>query len=500
MGILKRTNHLFTAALALLLIFFYMTPASAQEAPAEKTDIRNLDKVFVEVAKSASERTVIVRNYLKYNPDRVGYGSGAVISEDGLVLTCSHVSSDADKLEVVFPDGRVFKARVLGENYKNDYSLLKIEAKGLSFFTIGSSAALKEGEWVMAFGHPGGPNGDLKCSASAGRVTAKEKRLPVQGFARYYIGAVQTDIPIFAGNSGGPLVNMKGELVGLNGAILLLNENSYAVAIDGVKSNLEALKNGAPVAGEGPEEGDFAALLKDAEDNFEGDELDRFLEKFAADFRTADAGKLGRKLFELYAEVAPDAETERAIRALARAMNPDGDISEMLDRILNARKEKEKNGDAAGGVKQVAELENSAESDNSSAAGKEMKPDAAEANPPVPDGASPPDNAAQSSGKIFLGVVVEPAGEDVRAVLGIEFGLVVKNVKSESPAESAGIRINDIILSIAGKDLKTETDLDDAIGALKAGEKAEGMILRRGNRRLVYLVPQPTPQTEGERK
>jgi putative serine protease PepD len=105
---------------------------------------------------------------------------------------------------------------------------------------------------VIGLGHPGGPYVDRKPAVAVGRVTGLHKKLPVQFNVKYYDDAIQTDAPIFAGNSGGPLVNLRGELIGINGAILLVNDNAYATPIHEIASDLPAMKAGRQLAGRAP--------------------------------------------------------------------------------------------------------------------------------------------------------------------------------------------------------------------------------------------------------
>ena len=133
-------------------------------------------------------------------------GSGFIVSEDGYILTNSHVVDDADEVTVRFTDKREFKAKVVGSDRRTDVALLKIDASGLPTVRIGDPASLKVGEWVVAIGSPFG----FDSSVTAGIVSAIGRSLPDESLVPF----IQTDVAINPGNSGGPLFNLSGEVVG----------------------------------------------------------------------------------------------------------------------------------------------------------------------------------------------------------------------------------------------------------------------------------------------
>lgn len=140
-----------------------------------------------------------------------GLGSGFIVSADGVILTNTHVIDGADEVTVKLSDRREFKARVLGMDKASDVAVLKIDAKDLPVVRIGRAANTRVGEWVLAIGSPFG----LDNSASAGIVSAKARSLPDGS----YVPFIQTDVAVNPGNSGGPLFNMAGEVVGINSQI-----------------------------------------------------------------------------------------------------------------------------------------------------------------------------------------------------------------------------------------------------------------------------------------
>jgi len=143
---------------------------------------------------------------------RGGLGSGFIISGDGYILTNAHVIADFDDVTVKLADSkREFKAKVIGVDKRTDVALIKVEAKDLPTVTLGTSAELQPGQWVAAIGSPFG----FANTITAGIVSATGRSLPDET----YVPFIQTDVAVNPGNSGGPLINLKGEVVGINSLI-----------------------------------------------------------------------------------------------------------------------------------------------------------------------------------------------------------------------------------------------------------------------------------------
>lgn len=148
-------------------------------------------------------------------PMQEGVGSGVIITNDGYIVTNNHVVDGSSDIEVTLNDKRTFKAKVIGADPNTDIALIKIEAKDLPVIAFGNSDSLKVGEWVLAVGNPF----NLTSTVTAGIVSAKarniriiDSKMPIESF-------IQTDAAVNPGNSGGALVNTRGELVGINAAI-----------------------------------------------------------------------------------------------------------------------------------------------------------------------------------------------------------------------------------------------------------------------------------------
>ena len=152
-------------------------------------------------------------------PKREGSGSGVIISTDGYIVTNNHVVDGADELTVTLNDNKEYSARIIGTDKTTDLALIKISATNLPAMPIGDSDKLKVGEWVLAVGNPF----NLNSTVTAGIVSAKARSLGANGIESF----IQTDAAINSGNSGGALVNTRGELVGIN-AMLYSQTGSYS--------------------------------------------------------------------------------------------------------------------------------------------------------------------------------------------------------------------------------------------------------------------------------
>lgn len=174
----------------------------------------------------------------------LGLGSGVIISTDGYIVTNNHVISKAEKVEVTLNNNEKYTAKVIGSDENTDLALLKINAKDLNAITFGDSDALKIGEWVLAVGNPFG----FTSTVTAGIVSAKARNIgeATSQRANSIDSFIQTDAAVNQGNSGGALVNINGELVGINTAIYSKTGNyagySFAIPSSTVKKIVKDLK------------------------------------------------------------------------------------------------------------------------------------------------------------------------------------------------------------------------------------------------------------------
>jgi len=183
----------------------------------------------------------IFRNFGDYQYEQQGSGSGFIISSDGYIVTNHHVIDGMNKIKVTLLDGRTYEAKLIGSYSAYDVAVIKVEASGLPYAVLGNSKDLRPGEWVVAIGNPHG----FEHTVTAGIVSAIERNLANVEGAEDISQAelIQTDAAINSGNSGGPLINMDGKIVGINTAIIPYAQGiSFAISIDSVKDAIQSLK------------------------------------------------------------------------------------------------------------------------------------------------------------------------------------------------------------------------------------------------------------------
>lgn len=204
--------------------------------PAGDSQMRTFESIpdVVDAVRPAVVGIVNYQNIAGYSePVAAGSGSGFVVTEDGYIITNAHVVSGAVKLEVLFEDGSSIEAELVGRDIPSDIALLKIEKEGLTVLPMGNSDYLRQGEYVLAIGNPL-DSYQLYGTVTFGIISAMEREINIDGYVNTYL---QTDAAINLGNSGGPLVNLKGQVVGMNTAKSVVagyDENGNAVAAEGI--------------------------------------------------------------------------------------------------------------------------------------------------------------------------------------------------------------------------------------------------------------------------
>lgn len=239
-----KRNLLPVLALALCMAFTCEKPTATAAAPQNPIDLTYAAEnavnsvVYIKVTVNSRTQTIQYSDPFEdffgdffgrggggqqqrkiQTPKRTGAGSGVILTADGYIVTNNHVVQDADELTVKLNDNTEYKARIIGLDKTTDLALIKIEAKNLPAIPIGSSDDLKLGQWVLAVGNPF----NLTSTVTAGIVSAKARTLGANGIESF----IQTDAAINSGNSGGALVNERGELVGIN-AMLYSQTGSYS--------------------------------------------------------------------------------------------------------------------------------------------------------------------------------------------------------------------------------------------------------------------------------
>ena len=365
-------------------------------------------------------------------PKKEAAGSGVIISSDGYIVTNNHVVQQANEITVTLNDNREFSAKVIGTDPDTDLALIKIEGTGFPTLVIGDSDALKVGEWVLAVGNPF----NLTSTVTAGIVSAKARNLGAnnKGIESF----IQTDAAINQGNSGGALINARGELVGIN-AMLYSNTGSYtgygfAIPVSIMKKVVADLKVYGTVQ---------RALL-----GVSGMTLHDYIdaqkhkdEKFKADFGTNDGVYV--------AEVAEDgAAAEAGLKAGDVIVSIDGKKVTKMSELQEATT-KYHPGDKAqvGYIRDKKEKSTTITFRNAKGTTKVMK----------------------SLSMDVLGAEFKEVPDGLKKNLGISNGVMVKEVKNGKFKE-AGIQKGLIILKINGQNIKSVNDIETAFKQAQISE------------------------------
>ncbi|HEX7501882.1 MAG TPA: Do family serine endopeptidase, partial [Acidobacteriota bacterium] len=365
---------------------------------------------------------------------RSGEGSGFFISSDGYILTNNHVVQDAIKVKVYNIDKEEFTAKIIGTDPKTDLALLKINAKDVPFINLGDSNAEEVGEWVLAIGNPFGQ--DL--TVTSGIISAKGRQL---GLAQYE-DFLQTDAAINMGNSGGPLINMKGEAIGINSTILSPSSGNigigFAIPSNMAKKVVADLKSKGKVV-----RGWFGIQIQDITES-ESKDLD-LPTAGALISRVEDnspAQKAGLKRYDLIVAVNGKAIMSSSALQMEIANSAPGDIVSVT---IYRNREKQ-----------------------------ELKVKVSEA----PEAAR--EQAAAESKSLNLGMtLVKNTPALAREYeLKTQKGLVVENVERDGTAADNGLKPGDVILAVN----RTETDSVEQFRRLLAGRRSGSMVLLLINR------------------
>ena len=376
-------------------------------------------------------------------PRGQGLGSGFVISSDGYVLTNAHVVADSDDVTVRLADNkREFKAKVVGLDRRTDVAVLKIAATDLPTVTLGNSADLKVGEWVAAIGSPFGFSNTI----TAGIVSAKGRTLPDESFVPF----IQTDVAVNPGNSGGPLLNLKGEVVGINSMIYSGTGGYMGVS--------------------------FAIPIEVALD----------VSKQLQTTGTVSRGRLGVSIQELSKELATSFKLDSATGVLIASVEPGGPAEKAgLQRGDVILKYDGKVVDSAIELPRLV-----ASSRPGTDASLDVWRQGASRSIKVTLGAFPPDTAARKSAATSpspnsLGLAVSELPAAGRKALGVTFGVVVEAV--QGPAERTQIRRGDVIIAVNNVDVTSIRQFGEMVAAQKAGAPV-ALLVRRGDASLYVAV------------
>jgi len=363
-----------------------------------------------------------------------GVGSGFILSQDGLVMTNAHVVDGADEVYVNLTDKREFKAKVVGVDKRTDVAVLKIEAKGLPAVVIGDDSKLKVGEWVMAIGTPFG----LENTVTAGIVSAKARDTGEE------IRFIQTDVAVNPGNSGGPLINMRGEVVGINSQILSRSGGfmgiSLSIPIDDAMKVADQLRSGGKVI-RGRIGVSIAPVPKDV----------------------AESIGLGKAQGALVQGVEPGTPSDKAgVEAGDIITKFNGQVIEKpqdLQRFVAATKPGTKSTIEVfrrGGYKQLSVVV--AELDAPKAKGEEAKKE-------------------KASAANVLGLKLLDLNADQKRELRQNGGVLVD--AAEGPAARAGLQAGDVILALGNVQIGSVAEFEQVLAKLDKS-KPQTLLVRRG--------------------
>lgn len=366
-------------------------------------------------------------------------GSGFLISADGFVLTNAHVVEAADEITVKLTDKREFKARVIGSDRRTDIALLKIDATGLPFVRFGDPNRLRVGEWVLAIGSPFG----FENTVTAGIVSAKGRSLPQENFVPF----IQTDVAVNPGNSGGPLFNLRGEVVGINSAIYSRTGGfmglSFAIPIDVANEVAQQLKAGGRVI-----RGRIGVVIQPVTKDL------------------ADSFGLARVQGALVSSVERGGPAEKAGVETGDVITRfDGKVvnsSEDLPRIVGATKP---------GSRVAMQIWRSKASRDLQVVVGELQDDRTT---PQKRGAKPP---AATPG--VFGMTLSELTEAQRKELKVEGGVLVAEV--QGAASRAGVRRGDVILGVNNQDVKSVDHFRELMAQVEKGRIVALLVRRGGN-------------------
>lgn len=374
-----------------------------------------------------------------------GVGSGFIISADGFILTNAHVVEGASDVYVTLTDKREFKARIVGSDTRTDVAVLKIDGSSLPRLTMGDSDKIRAGEWVLAIGSPFG----LENTVTAGIVSAKARD------TGDYLPLIQTDVAVNPGNSGGPLINLKGEVIGINSQIYSRSGGfmgiSFAVPID------EAL---------------------------------RVADQLKASGRVT-RGRIGVQIGEVTKDVAESLGLARAQGALVQRVEPDGpaakaglEAGDIIQKYNGAAIERPSDlprmvGATKPGSRATVTVWRKGSARDLSLTVVELeadKPKQAE------DKKAKPDNTPNS-----LGLVVSDLSDAQKKDLKVDNGVMVES--ATGAAAAAGIRQGDVVQRVNEVDVKDVKQFAQLVAKLDPKKRAALLVRRGDSSQFVPLRP-----------
>jgi len=366
-----------------------------------------------------------------------GLGSGFIISGDGYVLTNAHVVEGADEVYVTLTDTREFKAKIIGADKSTDVALVKIEGGNLPRVAIGDSNRLRPGEWVIAIGQPFG----LENTVTSGIVSAKARD------TGDYLPLIQTDVAVNPGNSGGPLINMRGEVIGINSQIYSRSGGymgiSFAVPIDEAMRVADQLKTTGKVT-----RGRLGVAITDVTKD------------------VAESLGLAKSQGVLISSVETGGPADKAglqpgdivVKFNGVAVNKGSDLRRMI-------------GSSKPGTRATVTVWRKGAYRDLGVTIAEMEPEKSARN--KGDRRGKPEQPLNS-----LGIVVADLSDAQRKELRIDGGVMIDSV--EGPAARAGLQPGDVILRVNNTDIHDARQFNALIAKLEQ-KKTAVLLVRRGD-------------------
>jgi len=462
-----RFRHIISNFTYLLMgtIFFTAMPVNAIDLPDFEGLVRDQGRAVVKVTVSATNNPESESGSLpNFNEDDLpdffqrffdelpdtpggrppgavpsaGFGSGFIFTEDGYVITNSHVIRNAAEISVGLPDGREFDAQIVGTDDRTDVALLKIESRGLPVLEMGNSDFIKVGQWVLAIGSPFG----FEYTATQGIVSALMRSLPSEN----YVPFIQTDVAVNPGNSGGPLFDLDGKVIGVNSQIFSRSGGfmglSFAIPINVVRSVATQLKDQGYVS-----RGWLGVVIQD---------VSRPL---------AETFGLDRPTGALVAQVTKGSPAEDAgllvgdviLSYDGRSVRTSSDLPPLV-------------GNTQVGDMATVEVMRNKERMNVLVVIRELQEDRNANQNPVDDG---------DSEHPTLGLTAIPLNQEQKSVLDVENGLLVGEVKENSPAGRAGIVKGDVLVSFDQVTITSNSQLHELVENAQKGQSVAVLVQRK---------------------
>lgn len=368
-------------------------------------------------------------------------GSGFIVDPSGIIITNAHVVKDAKEVTVKLTDRREYRAKVLGADAKTDIAVLKIDAKNLPVLALGNTKDLKVGEWVLAIGSPFG----FENTVTAGVVSAKGRSLPDDS----YVPFIQTDVAVNPGNSGGPLLNTRGEVVGINSQIYSRSGGyqgvSFAIPIDvavQVKDQIVATGKASHAR--------LGVAVQEVNQAFaDSFKLDKPEGALVSNIEKGGPGdKAGLKAGDVIRKVDGQAIVSSGdLPAVIGQQAPGKKVTLEVWRQGERQELQAKLGDASDKPAQVAKADTGA-------------------------------------GQGKLGLALRPLQPQEKREAGVDTGLLIED--AAGPSAQAGVQAGDVLLAINGTPAQSLEQVREVVA--KAANKSVALLIQRGEDKIFVPV------------